>query len=181
MTKGELCKRYYDWMCRLVCNNRYSKTSYRKLLRYLDSVEFTYTIAMDDNRAADGVDLRYRFGYENDIPDSVIERYLDDHPCTVLEMMIALSLRCEEHIMDNPELGDRTGQWFWGMIVNLGLGPMTDENFDVEYSEGVMERFLNREYGPNGQGGLFTVVDTDRDLRDVEIWYQLCWYLNENM
>lgn len=181
MTKNELCKRYFDWMCRLVCNNKYSKTSYRKLLRYLDSVEFTYTIDMDDNRAADGIDLRYRYGYDHDVDSRIIATYLDDHACSVLEMMIALSLRCEETIMDDPEYGNRTGQWFWGMIVNLGLGPMTDEHFNVDYAENVMDIFLNREYEPNGQGGLFTVENTDRDLRTVEIWYQMCWYLNEIM
>lgn len=179
MTKDELCKRYLDWMCRLVCNDKYSKTSYRKLLSYLNTIEFTYIIDMDGNRAEDGIDLRYRYGYEYDIPDSVIAVYLDDHPCSVLEMMIALALRCEETIMDNPDYGDRTGQWFWEMIVNLGLGPMTDDAFDQEYINGVIYRFLDRQYGPNGQCGLFTVENTDRDLRFVEIWYQMCWYLDE--
>lgn len=95
--------------------------------------------------------------------------------------MIALAVRCEEHIMDDPDIGDRTGQWFWNMIVSLGLGSMTDERFDGEYVDEVVDIFLNREYERNGEGGLFTVNDTDRDMRNVEIWYQMHWYLNENM
>ena len=94
-------------------------------------------------------------------------------------MMIALAIRCEEHIMDDPDIGNRTGQWFWNMIVNLGLGSMTDAKFDENYTNMVIERFLNREYERNGDGGLFTVKHSRRDLRTVEIWYQMCWYLDE--
>ena len=182
MTKSELKTRYFDWMCRLVYNDKYSKkTSYRKLLCYLDTIEFTYILPLDDNRAEDGVDLRYRFGYEFEYDDSMIASYLDDRPCSVLEMMIALAMRCEETIMVNPDYGDRMGQWFWNMIVNLGLGPMTDAKFDKDYVDEVIDRFLNRDYAPNGEGGLFTVDNPHRDMRSVEIWYQMCWYLDENL
>ena len=64
------------------------------------------------------------------------------------------------------------------MINNLGLGAQFDSRFDEVYTERVIERFLNRDYEPDGTGGLFTVTNTDRDLREVEIWYQLCWYLD---
>ena len=80
--------------------------------------------------------------------------------------------------MDDPGVGDRTGQWFWGMIVNLGLGSMTDGRYDRRFVEGVLNRFLNREYEPDGRGGLFRIKHCNRDLRTVEIWYQLCWYLD---
>lgn len=182
MTRNELTAQYLDWMCRLVCNDKYSKKlSYKKLLRYLNTIEFTYILPMDSNRAEDGVDLRYRFGYEFDYENAMIASYLDDRPCSVLEMMIALALRCEETIMDNPDYGDRMGQWFWNMIVNLGLGSMTDAKFDANYIDNVVHIFLDREYAPNGEGGLFTVQHPSRDMRSVEIWYQMCWYLDENM
>lgn len=80
--------------------------------------------------------------------------------------------------MDDPTMGDRTGQWFWGMIINLGLGCMTDDQYDEEYVESVVRRFLNREYEPDGRGGLFRVRRCEYDLRNVEIWDQLGWYLN---
>ena len=54
-------------------------------------------------------------------------------PCSVLEMMIALSMRCEEQIMDDPDIGNRTGQWFWDMIDNLGLGEHERLKFDGRY------------------------------------------------
>ena len=166
---------YFEWLQSLIDGNRYSKTPFTKLLTYLHDDVFTWTIPKDDNRAEDGIDLRYRFAIEKDILAS--KEFLENS-CSVLEMMVALSVRCEEDIMDNARLGNRTGQWFWGMLNNLGLGAQFDSRFDEVYTERVIERFLNRDYEPDGTGGLFTVNNTDRDLRDVEIWYQLCWYLD---
>ena len=100
--------------------------------------------------------------------------------CSVLEMMIALSMRCEEQIMDDPDIGNRTGQWFWDMIDNLGLGNMSDSKFDSLYVDEVLQRFLNRDYKRNGEGGLFTINRRGLDMRSVEIWYQMCWHLQEN-
>lgn len=179
MTRNKLNDTYFNWMYQLVYDEQYSKRlSYRKLLYLLHDTEFTYTIAMDGNRYEDGTDLRYRFGYEYGYEGAMIAEYLDNRPCSVLEMLIALAIRLEEHIMDDPEIGNRTGQWFWNMITNLGLGSMDDEKFDKKYAVDIIRRFLNRDYERNGKGGLFTVEHCRYDLRNVEIWYQACWYLD---
>lgn len=176
MGRDDLINRYFEWLCSLVCGHRYSKQiSYDKLLMRLHYTEFTYLHPMDENRAKDGIGLRWRFAWEhgyNSVPACL------DGPCSVLEMMVRLSLYCEENIMDNPLIGNRTGQWFWGMIINLGLGGMTDNRFDKRYVDDVIQRFLNREYDSDGKGGLFYIKDCDRDVRDMEIWHQLCRYLN---
>ena len=173
--------RYFDWMSDIVCGARFAKEiSYRKLLTRLHQTEFRYSIPKDQNRAEDGIDLRYRFaitqerGCSTDLVMDILEG-----PCSMLEMMIALSLRCEENIMDDPHIGDRTGQWFWGMVTSLGLGSMTDNRFDRKFVDDTIARFLDRKYAPNGKGGLFTLRHCNQDLRTVEIWYQLCWYLDE--
>lgn len=181
MTRNELNNEYFEWLCSIICNNRYSKRlSYRKLLVYLHNTEFIFSIPKDENRAEDGIDLRYRFalsnyGYDHDV-DYIL--HLLHGPCSVLEMMLALAIRCEENIMDDPNIGDRTGQWFWDMVGNLGLGSMSDDRFDSVAVRNILYTFLNREYEPNGKGGLFTIRRCDRDLRTVEIWHQLCWYLD---
>lgn len=178
---SQLVNEYFGWMCQLIDYDvENTPIHYQKLLNYLYSIEFTYTIRMDANRADDGVQLRYRFGYDNDIPKYYIEKELDNRPCSVLEMMVALSLKCEEHIMSDPDIGDRTGLWFWEMIKNLGLKNMTDDNWDLQYADIVILRFLTRSYEPNGKNGLFTLNHCEHDLREVEIWYQMMWYLNEN-
>ena len=173
MRSIELKKRYFEWMCRLV----YRGSSYSYLLTYLDSVEFTYTIAMDANRAEDGIDLRYIFGYESGYDDWVIASSLDHSPSSVLEMMVALSIKCERTIMDNPDIGDRTAKWFWEMIDSLGLIEMIDSNFNIHYVEKVIYDFLNRNYKRNGEGGLFTVNNSKYDFRTTEIWFQMNQHL----
>lgn len=166
---------YFEWLCDLIDSKRFSKhVSYRKLLMHLHSIEFTWFIPHDDNRADDGVQLRRRYALARD--DMTLSNYIHG-PCSVLEMMVALALRCET-IMDDALMGNRTGQWFWGMIHNLGLTPMTNSEFDKKYVDNVIARLLNREYEPDGRGGLFTVKHCNRDMRTVEIWYQLSWYLD---
>ena len=170
---------YFEWLYEGMCGDRYSKNvSYRKLLERLHNINFRYTIPNDRNRASDGKNLRYSFAVAEGCEDNpeMITEYLEG-PCSVFEMMVALAQRCES-VMDDPKIGDRTGQWFWGMIANLGLNGMTDNRYDEQYVNDVISRFLDREYKPNGRGGLFTIRNCEYDLRDVEIWYQLCWYLD---
>lgn len=175
-----IVEKYFEWLYKLVCSNRYREPlSYRKLLLKLYHTEFTWTIDKDQNRANDGVSLRYdHFAREFDIDDHTIDDNLN-FPCSVLEMMVALAIRCEQTIMDNPDYGNRTGQWFWDMIGNLGLGGMFDDIFDPVYVKEVVDTFLQRQYSSDGVGGLFHINDCDEDLRDVEIWCQLCWYLDK--
>lgn len=176
MRHDEIMNDYFAWMYNLVCGDRFpKKVSFKKLLSYLHSREFVYCFAMDENRAEDGIDLRYRFALDY----SIVE-HADDYlkgPCSVLEMIIALAFKMEE-TMENPCMGDRMPQWFWNMIVNLGLGSMNDERYDEDYVRRVIMIFLNRNYEPNGKGGLFTIRGCREDLRDVEIWSQMCWYLD---
>ena len=166
---------YFEWLCELVDIKRFSKhISYRKLLMHLHNIEFTWFVPYDDNRADDGIQLRRRYAISQD--DVELSDYILG-PCSVLEMMIALANRCE-YIMDDIAMGNRTGQWFWGMVHNLGLSPMTDDHFDKDVVDEIVRRLLNREYEPDGRGGLFTVRHCVYDLRTVEIWSQLSWYLD---
>lgn len=175
MTNHDVSNRYFNWLCGIVCKSGDSKFSL--LLNYLHDVDFKYLNPMDQNRAEDGIELRWRFAsahYSN--PNTVLACL--DRPCTVLEMIVALAIKCEETIMDDPRYGDRTGQWFWNMIVNLGLGSMTNSRFNRREADRIIDRFMNLEYEPDGRGGLFYIRNCEYDLRDVEIFYQLCWYLD---
>ena len=171
---------YFEWLLDLVCGARYSKQiSFRKLLMHLHNTEFTYILPMDENRALDGISMRNKYAYDHGYEDHMSDILEDlDGPCSVLEMMIGLAARCEE-TMDDPEKGDRTGQWFWRMVTNLGLGGMTDTRYDKNEVTYILDRFLRREYDRDGRGGLFTVKDPPTDLRKVENWYQLWWDLDD--
>ena len=98
---------YFEWLYDYVCRGRaHEKTSYMKLFKHLYRIEFVSIIPNDINRAKDGCDLRYRFGMEYD--EQNINDILDilDGPCSVLEMIIALAIKCEETIIDDDETLD---------------------------------------------------------------------------
>ena len=165
--------RYFRSICQLVYDGRYGQ-SYDKLFEYLYSREFYWfdkiPLDVDRGRALDGIDLRYRYGCSND--------YIDE-PCSVLEMIIALAIRIENQIMTSFEEGNRTGQWFWLMITNLGLNRLDDDNFNEETAEWFVNRFLERDYADNGEGGLFVVENPFKSMTEVDIWTQANWYLSE--
>lgn len=180
MTRDDILNAYFEWLYDTVCGTRFGgDISFRKLLIHLHNTDFRWVISNDENRAREGQNLRHRFALTQmpNVPEHQILDILAG-PCSVLEMMVALAIYAEEHIMDNPQIGDRTGQWFWSMVVNLGIGDQMDSRFDRKHVEVVLDRFLDRKYSPNGQGGLFMIRNCRRDLRKVEIFYQLCWYLD---
>lgn len=133
---------------------------------------------MDQNRLLDGLTLRNRFAEANYIDEDVVRMYIDEQ-CSVLEMMVALALRCENDIMCNAEKGDRTYLWFQTMLESLNVLEQTDDKFDQYTVEHRISIFLNKQYDANGRGGLFTVTSTNIDMRTKDIWYQMQAYLCE--
>lgn len=180
MTEQELNEKYFDWLYQLVASNKFfGNTSYYKLFTHLHNVDFYWELPMDGNRADDGINMRYIFSLENDLDNRMVASYLDNKPCSVLEMLIGLAWRIENQIMLDEAYGDRTFCWFWGMVCNLGLGQMTDDRYDEGFVEDAIQKFMHHEYAPDGEGGLFLIEGLDVDLRGVEIWDQMNWYLNE--
>ena len=175
-------ERYFDWLYELVCGKWEPRNlSFRKLLTFLYRTPFQPDNEMDENRAVDGTNLRMRFAEAKiDIPANGVQVAFRGRPCSMLEMMVALALRCEEQIMEDANAGNRAGQWFWNMIVSLGLAAMDDNRFHPTRAECVMERFRRRDYQPNGAGGLFTLQNPKEDLRTLDIWYQMQAYIIEN-
>ena len=171
-----ICVKYFNWMYKMMCDGETKK--YYELFRFLHRTKFRYSVAMDENREIDGECLRHRFADECMYSHEKIVESIGNSQCSVLEMLIALSVRCEEQIMFDPELGDHPERWFWKMIENLGLIEMDDRHFDEDYVNDIVQRFLDRRYKSNGDGGLFTVNNCKYDMRKAEIWYQLNWYLS---
>jgi len=144
-----------------------------KILTILHGIQFRYTLYMDKNRAADGINLRSRYireaAYLN--ADEIVA-YLDG-PCSVLEMLVALSLRVEEQIMTDL-YSDEPGRWFWIMVENLGIINTSDDEIRDK-----VDVFLDRRYAPDGTGNIIKLRRPPQDLRTSEIWYQINWYLEE--
>jgi hypothetical protein len=143
--------------------------TYWKLFKILHTTEFVWLLSGDDNRAADGVELRIEFLLEGDIPDQPDWLSLG---CSILEMLIGFSRRAQ-FVTDVP-----AKEWFWEFIENLGLKDFNDgSEFDPEEVKTILDQFIWRTYDRNGVGGIFPINGATPDQRKVEIWYQFSDYL----
>lgn len=176
----EIIKEYFIWLCGKV---NVSYKLYGIIMKLLFDTIFDVKLPMDTNRFIDGIQLRELFLTENHyLNNTFFENIINDRPCSVLEVLIALAIRCDENIMYDGEIGDRSYKWFWIMIENLGLD-ILDVFIDEEiYSELYLKvlNFIDRNYEKNGQGGLFPLKNPKKDQRKVEIWYQMNEFLIEN-
>lgn len=177
MDRNEFTDRYFRYLCELVADGLNSDRSYSFLLQYLFTTDFWYTIPMDSNRESDGIEMRYRFGRECGYSDPQIASELDCRPCSVLEMMVALSVRIDDTMFYDFDEGLQAGRWFWKMVGNMGLLGMDDQNFDARMVSKAVDGLLSRHYQRDGYGSLFWIPGTNIDIRDMEIWYQANYFL----
>jgi hypothetical protein len=67
---------------------------------------------------------------------------------------------------------------------NVGLDKFTDENYldfdGREMIEIILEKIVSRSYHRNGRGSLFPLKHHKKDMRKVELWYQMAEYFMEN-
>lgn len=170
-------KDYILWLCNIVnLDDKEAAGGYHFLIKALYFKEFYWTNDMDENRSDEGKILRTEFCDEcgfDDIPDEI------NGPCSVLEMMIALAKRWNNEISLSDD-EDKSDEYFWVMVRNLGLEGCTDDKFDPETVRNKLDIFLDRDYSDDGKGSLFPLKKSKESQKDIEIWYQLQNYLIEN-
>lgn len=127
--------------------------------------EFIWLVPNDDNRIADGLDVRREYFHHSQ----------HMRGCSVLEVIIGLSRRISFMVGDNPE------DWAWQLISNLGLHRMSGHigRTRSDQIEEILQRLIWRTYERNGQGGFFPLTSPREDQRKIEIWYQMCAYVDE--
>lgn len=168
---------YFVWLYSQVgsVKNRNRSKTYWNLLRFMYKKEFTWSdIEKDANRAQDGKDLRREFvrqtGYVVDEGDLMLEG------CSFLELLVGLSWALAFEGEGEP------AYWFWDLVRNLGLCECTDAtSLDEAVLDHILNKVINRDYSPNGAGGLFPLQHPDKDQREVELWYQANAYLLERL
>lgn len=167
---------YFTWLCNQVGNpftnpNR----TYLTLFRQLFTKEFVWIIPNDDNRIADGKDLRYDFAGEMGL--TKIDETWMALGCSMFELLVGLSRRLAFQCDGEPS------GWFWQLIENIGLGAYTDERFGYRYKtsdvDSILENIIWRNYDRNGNGGIFPLKNPKSDQRKIEIWHQMFNYINE--
>jgi hypothetical protein len=170
---------YFTWLYSQVgsVKLRNLSKSYWTLLRMLYEKEFTWDerrMAKDGNRAEDGKDLRLQFMREKGM--TVTDAAWLHMPCSVLEMLVALAFKIAF------QGGGEQDERFWEMIENLGLLECNDAYPpNPEIVDQILDKVIDRDYAPNGAGGLFPLPEPVKDQRGVELWYQANAYLLERL
>jgi hypothetical protein len=134
----------------------------------MHSLEFVWTVPNDDNRVADGMELREEFLNGR-------RRRLNPEGVSILEVLIALSRRLEFQADGDADV------WAWKLIKNLRLNKMSDpvsEN-DAERIDDILDTLVWRTYRRNGEGGFFPLRSSLEDQTKVEVWYQMHAYIRE--
>lgn len=181
---GTIEDRYFEWLYSHVASvaNRDPSHSYWSLARVLHSTEFTWSVRNDENRQHDGINLRREFVQEWGI--SRDEMFWMSLGCSMFEMLVGVSNRLAFLSDGFPGLPSSIGQWFWVLMKNLELSRHSDDLFEISIHEEVNEvlaRVINRDYEPNGHGGLFPLRYPVCDQRRVELWDQMNAYLVERV
>lgn len=173
MSSGTLDDAYLFWLYSQVgnVNARKGSKTYWNLLRELYRTEFVWFVPNDDNRVADGCELRTEWAHKEDV-------FCDEEwlslGCSFLEMLVGLARRMEFE-------AERTASfWFWHLIDNMGLLGFHDASkFSSDDVEELTSMVIWRTYDRLGHGGLFPLRESRHDQRRVEIWYQLSEYLQQ--
>src|SRR4051812_10218582 len=158
---------YIRWLeNELTSESPYRDRSYFELTTLMFTTEFQWSVAMDDNRLADGLELRGEFSEQFSVPRRAMNEL---GPCSFIEVLIGLSRRLSFVAGGTPT------RWAWQLLVNLGLERMWDHlsRSKAQSASYILETVMSRSYNSNGGGGFFPLAWPDRDQRDVELWYQL--------
>ncbi len=163
---GELDTTYFDYLESQIGMRRNSG-SYRDLLNILFAKDFVWLVPNDDNRIADGLDIRAEWF------DTIV--VIGEDRCSFLEVLIGLSRRMA-FITDESAEG-----WSWQLIINLGLDKMRDDlsTYKTRKANDILDTAIWRNYSPDGSGGFFPLLRPKNDQRETELWYQMNAYIEE--
>lgn len=170
MTRDPHNLEYLSWLSDQIAVPVGNRT-YNQLFAELHNKEFVWLIPNDDNRLADGLELRSEFF-------DVRGGSVGEEGASVLEVLIGLSRRLAFTADGDPEA------WAWRLIQNLELNKFWDplkSASKVQDLDNRLETLIWRTYHSDGQGGFFPLAWPEEDQRRVELWYQLNAYVEEQV
>lgn len=170
---------YFTWLSTLAFPNEKFQECYSNLLTqlYETPYEWDRSRPLDENRYIDGLDLRRSFAYKLRLPEEIVYGAIDG-PCNMLEMICALGIRIDNDIMANTATGyDHGYYWIQEMLRSLGLLHYENSTYDFDAVSKIILDFHAKNYSADGQGGLFYIPNSQKDLRTMNIWDQMCYYI----
>lgn len=189
---------YFKWLHESIDPKKLVGDEYLPVLEKLFTTEFRWMKKYfdDENRAKDGEYLRKRFMESDRIYRDALRNEFEDmkskgidpnvfhwfyvKPCSCLEMMVALAIKIEYDFMSLPG-EENIPKWFWGFVSNIGIGPYNPDINDMRYVEERINKWLNRRYLTNGEGGIFVVHSDGFDMPKLELRKQMYAVINENI
>lgn len=189
-------KSYYKWLCELsgmdgVLAQMFFQTDFR----------WDDGIPDDANRAKESKEeLREKYARhilniddESNIStddrtkiDRVVRSILG--PACVFEVLVMIAKNIDD--MMNMEEEPHISEYFERLMMNVGFDFYDEEDYDVnpekvtKYWENCLDRWLDREYLPDGEGGLFPLAvdlmgEKRYDQRKRSLWEQMGDWINQ--
>jgi hypothetical protein len=166
---------YFDWLCDYISIPGVRTSDYISVLKFIYTMPFIAVHVRDINRIKDAINLRNEFNNEMDIVADLSE----ETDASVLEVLVALSIRCERDIIGEPG-SEMWGRLFWEMLHNLKID-VTNDRFAEDEIEEKVDNWMRRNYKFDGTGGIFPLRKKPQiDQTEVEIWYQMQSYISED-
>lgn len=183
---NNLSELYLVWLINLINADNYKGKSYIKLCSLLNKVPFEPVIKLDENRLSDVQSLLRETYIQSQSDwyrltnDDIME--LPTWPVSFLELIISLAMRMDLDFMREINGIDNTRIYFWVLVRNLGILEFDDEHWGEDAIISIVNRLnivQDRKYDFNGNGGLFPLENAEMDQRNVQIWNQLCQFVNQ--
>jgi hypothetical protein len=170
-------EKYFSWLYEQVRpDDKKTLIPYMTVSALAHRIIFDWSVPNDDNRAAEGKELRYEFLESRGVPRPHDAEWMS-LDASIFEMMVALAKECDFIVA----LG--FDGWYDIFMKNLGLDLYNDITYvprDEPKVARILEKFNQRRYTRLGVGGLFPLRSSAKDQREVELWYQMAEYMTEN-
>lgn len=174
-TSNPLTEDYFRWLVSQIEDEEGTQDKeYWDLFGIMFEKEYArqWLVSNDENRLADGTDLRVEFCHVQRISRNALKKL---GPCSFLEVLVGLSRRLAF------DAGGRAQGWAWQLVINLELDRMSDplSQRKRRQVEDILDGVIQRTYSPDGVGGFFPLTQPDEDQTRKELWYQMAAYIEE--
>lgn len=175
-------ERYFCWLYDQVfpVRDKRSDLSYITVCDFMHGIQFNDSVPNDNNRTADGEELRDEFiSLDDNIGLDAFTEMAGLGKASVFEVLVALARRAT-----TVTEALKADQWFRTFTGNLGLLKYSDRRFvprDLHRISTILRTFNARSFKPNGEGGIFPLkITAFEDQRKIELWFQMASYITEN-
>lgn len=157
---------YFEWL-RDQSTPSDTISTYDAVLRRLYNTRYVPLETLDDNRAEDGKELREEWhDLYNDYASEIDDTWFEED-CSILEMFVALSRRCEFQTTHTS-----AQHWVSIFLMNLDI-LISDFEFEInqDYIDSTIDDFTN---------GVQTIFPTNvPNGSSKQLWYQMMDYIEE--